>query len=76
MGGWTWPLMLVKRPLVSQIVGEKSWLSKFSTTPLVSTPPEGSAEPGRQVQGALALGGGLSFASVVVYSPAVVIRLS
>ena len=47
----TWQLVMPEKDeagapekVVSQIVGEKSWLSKFSTTPLVSTPPEGSAE--------------------------------
>jgi hypothetical protein len=70
--------MLVKRPFVSQIVGENSCVWKFSTTPLVIVPGWPGAYA--HVQGALADGGGVagdgSCDSAVVYRPLVVMRLS
>ncbi len=54
--GCTTPLMLVKRPLVSQMVGESSCSGKLSTTPgLTGLPGLGSGH----VHGAFAMSGTL-----------------
>src|ERR1700733_303228 len=75
--GCTIPLMLVKRPFVSQIVGEKSCESKFSTTPLLILPAMALGLLYLHVQRALADGGGLlEFASAVVYRPCSVMSAS